>query len=148
MKFFYALFLLLLTSPVSGQKLLGGLWKGTMTVGGLDSGKEIKFELFLEVKGKKLKGRSYVHLAPGKVIEMNVKGKLFEDRSLYLHEIEFIAPEGVDFEPPFNRKYQLTYYRSFESTLNGFWQEIITSPFDDYRERGRIKLKKVDESKA
>ena len=149
MKIYYALLVLVLAiSPASAQKSIEGLWKGTMTIGGINSGKEVKFELFLELKGKKLKGRSYVHIAPGKVIEMDVKGKMYVDQSLFLHEIEFIPTEDENFQAPFNRKYQLTYHRSFDSTLKGFWQEIITSPFDEYRERGRISLKKVDGSKA
>lgn len=149
MKYCYAFILLLIAFvPLEAQKGLSGLWKGTLTIGGINSSKEVKMELYLEVKGKKLKGRSYVHIAPGKTIEMDVKGKLFDDRSLYLHEIKFISTEDESFLPPFNRKYQLSYHRSFDSTLKGFWQEILTSPLDDHRERGRVNLAKVSESKA
>lgn len=110
---------------------------------------QIDFEMFLELDGRVVKGRSYVHLKSGELIEMNVKGRIYEDRSLYLHEIEFIPGEDESFSPPFNRKYQLLYHRSFNSgTLKGYWQEIITSPFDERRERGRIELKKIPETKA
>ena len=125
------------------------MWKGKMFIGGLNGTEEIDFELFLELDGKIVKGRSYVHLKSGEVIEMNVKGRIYEDRSLYLHEIEFIPGEDESFTPPFKRKYQFLYSRSFNSgALKGYWQEIITSPFDEHRERGRIELKKIPETKA
>lgn len=148
MKICYTLLLFLVCTLGYSQRGLAGLWKGEMTLGGLNSAQKVKFEIFLEVKGKRIKGRSYVHLDNEKTIEMDIKGRMFDDRSLYLHEIEFIPTTDTTLQAPFNRKYQLIYNRSFDSTLDGYWQEIITSPFDDKRERGRIKLRKVPESKA
>ncbi|MEM6377640.1 MAG: hypothetical protein AAF705_05485, partial [Bacteroidota bacterium] len=48
---------------------LEGKWQGTMTLGGLNSKKKVKFELFLKKENSKLIGRSYLHLDNNRVIE-------------------------------------------------------------------------------
>lgn len=133
------------------QSHLPGLWKGLMTKGGLQSKTGYTFELFLEVDGTQLSGRSYVHLNKEEVVEMQVRGKMNGDLSLNLYDIEFISPDGVVLPPEFNRKYQLLYKRSAwesETSLDGYWQQIVDSPFGKKRKRGRIFLKKVTISKA
>lgn len=133
------------------QSYLPGLWKGMMTKGGLDSKTGYTFELFLEVDGAELSGRSYVHINKGEIIEMQIKGKLNADLSLNLYDIEFINPDGETLPPEFGRKYQLLYKRSAwesETSLDGYWQQIIDSPFGKQRKRGRIFLEKVTISKA
>lgn len=141
----------LLSVPVTltAQEDLEGLWKGTITAGGLESEESYTFELFLKKEGKKLTGKSYVHLERGKVIEMEVRGWLYGDMSIYMTDGEFIPVEGTGVKPRFYRKYQLMYRPSiWKTTLNGYWQEIIPQPFFDGRDRGRIFLKKVESEKA
>lgn len=141
----------LLSVPVSltAQENLEGLWKGTITAGGLESEDSYTFELFLKKEGKKLTGKSYVHLERGKVIEMEVRGWLYGDMSIYMTDGEFIPVKGTGVKPRFYRKYQLMYRPSiWKTTLNGYWQEVIPQPFFDGRDRGRIFLKKVESEKA
>lgn len=137
-------------SYVLGQSApLEGLWKGTMTLDGLDSKKKVKFELFLKKEKSQLIGRSYLHLSDSRVIEMEVKGTLYGDLSIYLKESEFIPFPGSDDAPPsFNRKYQLLYMPSIWNTkMEGFWQEITGNSYSETRELGRIKLKKMKDPK-
>lgn len=141
------LFFSVAVSPA--QKGLAGIWEGTLTWGGLDSYESYKFELLIQVEGNRIKGRSYIHLSEGEILEMDVRGYLYQDRSMAFRDIEFIPAVESELSPRFYRKYQLIYNRSiFGSTLEGYWQEIIISPFDQYRDRGKITLKKKDPSKA
>ena len=128
---------------------LEGKWEGTMSLGGLNSNKKVKFELFLKKEKSNLIGRSYLHLDDNRVIEMEVKGTLYGDLSIYLKESEYIPFPGSDDAPPsFNRKYQLLYMPSIWSTkMEGFWQEITGESFSDNRKLGRIKLKKMKDPK-
>jgi len=142
-------FLMIGVSGVQAQDKLEGLWKGTISDGGLESENSYTFELFLTKEGKRLKGKSYVHLEKGKVIEMEIRGVLYQDQSIYMADVEFIPLEGAGVKPRYTRKYQLLYRPSiWETTLNGYWQEIIPTPFFDGRDRGRIFLKKVKKNKA
>ena len=148
-KFTLLLFLLSGCSLLYAQHHLEGLWEGVMTEGGLHGNDGYKFELLIRLEGSKIEGRSYVHLEEGKVIEMDIRGYLYQDRSIHLQDIEFIPAAGSELLPPFSRKYQMIYTRSiWESKLEGFWQEMIVTPFDERRERGRILLTKKLESKA
>ncbi len=125
---------------------LEGLWRGTMTIGGIESTEKLRFELYLKKDGKRLRGRSYLYLNETKTLEMDVSGKLYGDRSLYLEEWKFIPRRGSQIAPAFNRKYQMIFTRSiWKSSLEGFWQEITEIPFDTRRERGRIELKKISD---
>lgn len=120
-----------------------------MTVGGLQSTQGYPIEMVLEQRGKKVTGRTYLHLSKDRIIEMAVEGHLYDDRSIYFNEIEFINNEGEEWIPPFMRKYQLVWKRGiYESAINGFWQEIRTDVFEVTRERGRISMKKVQAKKA
>ena len=131
------------------QKGLEGLWEGTITKGGIYSEAGDRVELFLEVEGSKISGRSYVHMPDGKVVEMELKGSFYQDRSIYLEDIEFVPPADSSYVPPFSRKYQLIYTRSiWNNKLEGYWQQIIPTPFHSSRKRGRIFLKKVSSKKA
>lgn len=134
-----------------GQKGLEGVWKGTITKGGIFTSGGYPFELFLEIEGKEIVGKSYVYLSEDEIIEMQVSGKIYQDRSMNLYEFEFVKQPDQDLPPEFNRKYQLVYNRSAvqsENTLNGYWQQIIATPFIPERKRGRIFLKKITTSKA
>lgn len=145
--------LLLLLCTVSGlsQKGLAGLWKGKITKGGIYSSEGYDFELYLEVDGKNIKGRSYVHISKDEVIEMQIRGYIYNDRSMNLYEYEFIPQPENGLPPDFDRKYQLIYHNSaFEEriSLNGYWQQVTPMPFMPERKRGRIFLKKIKSSKA
>lgn len=131
------------------QHRLDGLYEGTLTRGGIYSKEGLRFELLLEVKEGEVKGRSYLHLDDNQIIEMDIHGKLYNDRSIYFEDIKFVNPVDSDLVPPFNRKYQLVFNRSiWDSTLEGYWQEIRREVFHEKRHRGRIFLKKVGGSKA
>lgn len=143
------LFFLAITFIVGAQntKGLDGLWTGTMSLGGINSTKTVRFQLYLNVEGTELSGKSIVYLENGEIVEMEVKGYMYYDRSVNLVDIKFLplkAELGIDEQPPFYRKYQFIYNRSiWESTLEGYWQQVIKSPFDKKRKRGRISLKKI-----
>lgn len=146
------LFVLTLTvlPGLSAQKHLEGLWEGILTRGGIESDQGYKFELLLRLEGRYIKGRSYVYLSENEIIEMDIRGVIYQDRSVYIQDMEFIPldEEGA-LLPPFYRKYQFIYNRSvFGSKLEGYWQQMMIGPFDGKRKRGRIILKKKEESKA
>lgn len=131
-----------------GADPLEGRWEGVITKSGIQTTEGYKFELFIKVKNGRITGRSYIHLSETEIIEMDVKGIMYGDRSVYISDVNFIAAEGSDFTPPFARKYQFIHNRSiFDSTLEGYWQQVIKDPFNETRQRGRILLKKI-ESKA
>ncbi|MEL6720655.1 MAG: hypothetical protein AAFO82_09590 [Bacteroidota bacterium] len=133
------------------NKYLSGYWKGYITQGSLEATVGLPFEMYLEVKGYSVKGRTYVHQKNGEVIEMEVSGRLYSDNSLYLTEQQFIEREGSDVKPDHVKKYQFIYNRSiFESdnSLDGYWQEIIETPLALKRRRGKIVMKKGSAGKA
>ncbi|MFK7933814.1 MAG: hypothetical protein AB8G22_09900 [Saprospiraceae bacterium] len=151
-KITYSLLLLLFcTASLFGQRGLAGVWKGKITKGGIHSSEGYDFELYLEVDGKDLRGKTYTYLPNNEIIEMQVRGYIFKDRSLNLFEYEFIPQPEQGLPPDFDRKYQLVFKNSaFESqiSLNGYWQQVTPMPFMPERKRGRIFLKKVTVSKA
>ncbi len=139
---------MLLTIPAIAQKSLEGFWVGTIT-NGIRSDIGYKFEMIIEVKDNVIKGRSFVHIGPDEIIEMELRGKMYHDRSVYMTDVEFIASEGKEVLPPFNRKYQFAYFRSiWDSKLEGYWQEIRPDAFNPKRQRGKIILKKLSNTKA
>jgi hypothetical protein len=139
-----------ISPTLSAQKHLEGLWEGIMTRGGIDSEEGYKFELLLKLEGQYIKGRSYLYLSENEIIEMDIRGVIYQDRSAYLQDVEFIPlEEDISVLPPFYRKYQFIYNRSvFGSKLEGYWQQMLIHPFDGNRQRGRILLKKKVETKA
>lgn len=131
------------------QHRLDGLYEGVLTQGGIYSKEGLRFELLLEVKGAEVSGRTYLHISDTEIIEMDIKGILYNDRSVYFEDIKFINQVDSKLVPPYNRKYQLLFSRSiWESSLEGYWQEIRKEVFHEKRQRGRILLKKVGGSKA
>lgn len=130
------------------SKSVAGLWEGTLTVGGINSKSGYKFELWMEQRGSKIRGKTYLHLGDKQVIQMAIKGEMYNDRSIYFNEVEFIPAEGQP-DPPFHRRYQLIHNRSiWDSSLEGYWQEVTDEILSKKRHLGRIYLKKVDSSKA
>ena len=142
--------LLLMTSSLGAQKRLEGLFEGYLTVGGLESSRKLRLEIFVRFKGQEINGRSYVHLGRGQVVEMELSGYLYGDFSVYLQEIRHIpANEEDKVKPPYFRKYQLQYGGNFEEViLTGFWQEETDVPLGKQRAIGRVRLRKVNSSKA
>ena len=133
---------------VEAQSRLEGLWKGTITVGGLEAAEKLPFELYLKKEGTKLVGRSYIYLKGKQVVEMEVKGTMYGDLSIYLRDTDFIPFPESDYKPAFSRKYQLMYLPSiWETKMEGFWQEITPQNFSEKRALGRIQLKKMKDRK-
>ena len=63
-----------MTSSLGAQKRLEGLFEGYLTVGGLESSRKLRLEIFVRFKGQEISGRSYVHLGKGQVVEMELSG--------------------------------------------------------------------------
>ena len=138
-----------ITSLLTAQSRLSGLWEGTITFGGIYSEDHHRFQMLLRTSGSALSGRSYVYLKNGEIIEMEIKGRYFGDWSMSIYDMEFKPIAGSDFQPPFRRKYQLLYQTSiWETTLNGYWQQIMEESLSPKRQRGRIFLKKLPQVAA
>jgi hypothetical protein len=83
------------------------------------------------------------------VITQELVGKMYQDRSIYMREvtdreysIDILNPEVLE-GGKYVRKYQFEFKRSiWESSLNGFWQEITPTPFAVERKLGQIKLER------
>ena len=139
--------------PLSAQKTLAGLsglWEGTITEGGIYSKQGYRFQLYLEVNEKYIKGRSYIHISADSIVQMQLRGQRYQDNSIYLEEVdptwtqeEEAAIEQGASPQQFSRKYQFIYKRSiWDPSLEGYWQEVTTMPFNFKRERGRVFLEK------
>lgn len=143
----YAFLLLLIPLSVSSafaQKGMEGLWDGKIFVGGINSEQFIRFQLFLEVEGDRITGKSVVYPKNSQIVEMKIFGYMYGDRSVYMEETEFLPLEEDQLPPAYRRKFQFIFKRStWESTLEGFWQQVIRSPMDKKRARGKIFLKRM-----
>ncbi len=119
-----------------------------MTVGGIYSDQALPMQLYLTVEEGVIKGRSYVTLPDGKVLRMDLKGRLYGDRSFSLYEMNFVGDSENDIMPEFNRQYQIVYKPDlWDSTIRGFWQEIKPHVRED-RRRGRMVLRKRKDERA
>lgn len=143
-----ALWLLPMTTNTA-QVTLAGSWEGTITIGGIHSSQALPMELYLIVKGNYIEGRSHVRTPDGGIIQMNLKGTYHYDHSMSLREVEFVGNQENDYLPKFNRQYQLVWKADlWDAEVKGFWQEITDKTFNNYRRRGRIKLKKAKDPGA
>lgn len=134
---------------LSAQLQLDGLWEGTITTGGIESTKGYPVQLYLKRTGKKVTGRSYVYISETEIVEMELEGRLYDDLSIYIDEVEYISHQEGEELPDFLRKYQLIWNRSINgSAINGYWQEIRQEIFDTKRQRGRIFLRQIVNNKA
>lgn len=141
--------LLSLPTMLCAQVSLSGSWEGTITVGGIHSSQELPMELYLIVKDRYVEGRSYVRMPDGEVLQMDLVGTYFGDHSMSLREVKFVGDIENDYLPKFSRQYQLIWKADlWDAQVKGFWQEITSETFDNYRRRGRIKLKKVKDPGA
>lgn len=142
--------LFLLPMTLAAQKGLKGKWEGTITFGGYELKEGYKFEMHIEVIGSLVKGQTYIHKGD-EVIIRKFKGRMFEDRSMSLVEEPdtHAALNPVEGQDDKLRKYQFKFTRSvFGNSMEGYWQEVITDPFNKERTRGRIYMKKAESSKA
>jgi hypothetical protein len=136
----------ILPLSLPAQKALSGLWEGIITEGGLHTKDGHRFELFLQVQDGHIKGQSYIYVSKDSIITKRLSGKMYEDRSVYLEEAptrlgSWEEDEGSAGE--FSRKYQFVFKRSiWDSSLEGYWQDISTNSSSHKRQRGRIILKK------
>lgn len=132
------------------QKDLQGVWKGQLVAKGLNSVSTTPFELYIQVKGKKISGSAYLHQENGEILQTRLEGVIYEDHSIYLIDTQH-GETQVDSSSAifFLKKYQLLYDRSiWESKLEGYWQEVMEQPREEEkRKMGRISLKKVKEIK-
>lgn len=142
-KVFWIAGLLLLCNQSFAQTKLEGLWEGSITIGGIYGQTGYKFVLLLEVYGKEVFGQASVYLSDSRVIRTDVKGQLYDDRSVYLEDVKFVPIEPKDPNPIFLRKYQFIFNKSiWNSSLDGYWQELTPKVMKPERKRGRIFLKK------
>lgn len=143
----FSLLLLTCLGALQAQTQVHGLWKGHITIGGLQSNQGYPMELQLQKRGRKITGRSFIYLSTNRVIEMELSGQIYDDSSLYLEEVRSNSDSSE--RPAFMRKYQLVFKRGiYDSSLNGYWQEINQDPMDPKRERGRITLERAPPGKA
>lgn len=143
-------FSVLFALQLAAQDYLSGHWKGFIT-GGLDNKVGLIFELYLEVKGNAIKGRTYTTLENGKIVEAEVVGQIYSDRSVFLQEVGIVLHEEGAVKESRSKRYQFIHNRSiFESdnTLNGYWQEVVESPLSLKRKRGKVFMKRVKGAKA
>ncbi|NJL74808.1 MAG: hypothetical protein HC892_06995 [Saprospiraceae bacterium] len=94
-----------------GQDYLSGHWKGFL-IEGLDHKVGLIFELYLEVKGNTIKGRTYTTLENGKVIEAEVVGQIYADRSVFLQEVGIVLHEEGAVKESRSKRYQFIHNRS------------------------------------
>jgi hypothetical protein len=142
-------FLLGTSLLLSAQSRLEGLWEGSITLDGIYSSKEHRFQMLIRYNSGSISGRSYIYLPNGEILEMEIQGRLYDDWSISVYDIKFIPIGGSSLKPPFKRKYQLLYQTSiWETTLNGYWQEIKEEALDKKRHLGRITLKKLPQVAA
>jgi hypothetical protein len=147
MKFKILICLLLTAGALSAQNGLEGLWTGSII--DKSTGETLPVELYLTLEKGYIKGMSYIHVTKDSVITQELVGKMYQDRSIYMREvtdreysIDDLNPEVLE-GGKYVRKYQFEFKRSiWESSLNGFWQEITPTPFSVERKLGQIKLER------
>lgn len=142
-------FALSCTLSLTAQTQLAGLWEGTISLSGPEGFSNYPLQVYLEKSGKKVTGRCYIYLTNEQVVETQLSGRLYDDLSLYIDDLTFVPNANNTSEPAFLRKYQLMWKRGINgSSLSGYWQETRKDIFSESRQRGRIALKKVVDSKA
>lgn len=133
------LFCLLFTIPLSAQTNstvidsaavdttnLGGYWKGKITQykGGYSS--EYNFELFLEIEGNKVTGRSYVSI-DSIFVEMTVTGELYSGVMMRLEDGEIIDHRITPGMEWCDKTYQMIIKREKDQfVITGYWQGKTT----------------------
>lgn len=151
MRLLYVLLLLLVPVHLAQAQagLVEGIWEGELRLGGLEGQQKVKFELHLKADDQFLKGRTYLYTPEGEVHTLPVEGWIYSDRSIYLREVWPEDEPDEPTRPPFPRKFQLLFSRSiWETTLEGYWQQIHLDPFDHKRQRGRLLLQRKEQRKG
>ena len=147
MKFQFLACLFLMAGALSAQNGLEGLWVGSISEKG--TGKTLPVELYLTLEKGYIKGMSYIYVSQDSVVKQELIGRMYQDRSIYMREvtdgeysIDDITPEQLE-GGKYVRKYQFEFKRSiWESSLNGFWQEVTPTPLSVKRKLGQIKLER------
>jgi len=147
MKLITTALLLLLAGALPAQNGLAGHWTGSISE--QNTGRELPVELYITLEEGYIKGMSYIHISEDSIIRQELIGKMYPDRSIYMREvtdkeysIDNLSPEKLE-EGKYVRKYQFEFKRSiWESSLNGFWQEVTPTPFSVERKLGQIKLER------
>lgn len=142
-----------LAGTLSAQNGLEGLWAGSISEKG--TGKELQVELYLTLEEGYIKGMSYIYVSKDSVVQQELIGKMYHDRSIYMREvtdgeydIDNITPKKLE-GGKYVRKYQFEFKRSiWESSLDGFWQEVTPTPFSVKRKLGQIKLERKKSSRV
>ncbi len=142
--------IMLLSTGLYAQNGLEGLWEGVITEGDLQSRSGYRFELYLKVEEGVIKGVSTIFVSQDSIIKQELRGRMYQDRSVGLHEVDSgqYRQEAEQTGLPvhtFFRKYQFEFKRSiWDSTIEGYWQEVYPAPLDLKRRRGRIFLKRKE----
>ena len=147
MKLKCLIILLSVAGPLFAQNGLEGLWVGSISEKG--TGKSLPVELYITLKEGHIKGMSYIYVSQDSIIQQELIGKMYQDRSIYMREvldgdqnIDHFSPEQLE-RGKYVRKYQFEFNRSiWESSLNGYWQEITPTPLSQKRKLGQIKLER------
>ena len=144
-------YLLLLSSlyivpaVTTAQTSLDGAWEGEMIVGGIYGTERLPVQMFITLDDGMVTGRTYIKLPDGELVQMNLTGRMYRDRSMEMVETDYVGSEDNAYFPLFNRQYQLIYKPDlFDSELQGFWQEVTEDTFNKFRKRGRMRLRKVE----
>ena len=126
---------------------LNGEWEGYLTTGDLQSGTMTRIQIQIERQGRwQVVGQTYVEQADGRVLQMELRGRIYQDFSMRLWELE---PDTEGLEAAYKRQYQLVFKPDFSNaSLNGYWQEISPYPTAEGLERGRVILKPKVQSGA
>lgn len=128
-------------STISAQKNLAGLWEGILSL----KGKEYKFEILFTMPEKgRFEGKTYIYESERDIVEASIHGKLHQDRSMNLYDLEVSYTGPSEWVEIYKKNYQLVWHRSiFQSKLEGYWQERIPFGVNEKTKRGRIFLKKI-----
>lgn len=143
--FFIFLFSIQITT--AQRDYLSGYWRGKMAQGIENEVYSVRFELYLEVKGNKIKGKSYLYQRDGHIVEMRVEGYIHQDLSVSLYDTSLIPSEEDEIVPKYYKQYQFVHNRSiFESlnTLEGYWQQVVEKYGEKKRQYGKLVLQRVN----
>ena len=131
------------------ESWIEGRWEGKITYALKKASLTLPFVLVLNMEGSKIRGRTYIFHGDTLIVSSDVVGRLYEDLSMRLQEVNTVASAGVD--PGihlFTRRYQLIVKRDWEISIEGFWQEQINEPLYKKRRLGRVKLVRAHKDKA
>ncbi|TXB61275.1 hypothetical protein [Phaeodactylibacter luteus] len=132
---------------LSAQNGLEGLWTGEIEEKG--TGVKHRFEVYLKLEDGLIRGSSYIFVGQDTILQQELIGKMYEDRSVYLREMTEEEETLSRFTAKmlengrYVRKYQFVFRRGLEGNfLQGYWQEVSPAPFAPEHKIGWINLKR------